>query len=177
MCKCVDKFTLLHMCPTQQIHPPMHAHIPSLVHLVLPCCSVVQCCAVWRKVLQCVAAFCALFLRLIQCYHVAVSCGLVQYSAMCCSVLRIEHILQCVAVSCENMFCSVLQCAAHSFVRSCSSTITIDFLLGHCEAVRNSNSQQKRLTTQRHAVAHSQTPVEAQKSTQKQRIVTFFGPK
>ena len=110
MCKCVDKFTLLHMCPTQQIHPPMHARIPSLVHLVLPCCSVVQCGAKCCSALQ----------------HFARSFfGSYRATMLRCRAVWCD-ILQCVAVSCAlNISCDVLQCLARTCSAVCCSNLRI----------------------------------------------------
>jgi hypothetical protein len=74
----------------------------------LPCCSMMQCDAVWCRVLPCVAVCCSVF----QC--AAVCCSLLQCVAVCCSVL------QCIAV-----YCSVLQCVDDSHTVPCPSYLQI----------------------------------------------------
>ena len=64
-----------------------------------------QCIAVYCRVLQCVTVYCSV----LQC--VAVYCGVLQCVAVCCSVLQCGALCGRV-LQCGTVQCSVLQCIA-----------------------------------------------------------------
>ena len=83
---------------------------------------VVLCCSVCCSMLQCASSLTGAYKRLVcvlQTVIVVVYCNVLQYAAMCCSVLQrimqFVRMLQCVAVCCSvycAVYCSVLQCVA-----------------------------------------------------------------
>jgi len=83
-------------------------------------CSVMQCGAVRRRVLQWVAVCCsalqcaAVCCRVLQC--VAVYCSALQCVAVCCSAM------QCVAVRCSALQCGAVRCSTLQCVAACWHT-------------------------------------------------------
>jgi len=102
-------------CRYAHTHRALQSLSAPVVQCVAVWCRVVLCVAVWCSVVPCVAVWCsvlpcgAVCCRVVPC--VAVWCSVVQCVAVCCSVLPCGAVW-CRVVPCGAVCCRVVQCGA-----------------------------------------------------------------